>query len=312
MTANTDVGSPQAPLRVTADELDRNKAIVRRFVEEIINGGDLGAVVEELFHHEYLEGNYPLDGHSGPEVVRTWVPYLRWVYPDVRHEILDLVAEGDTVMCRSIQTGTPRGFFEGKSKQVPADHREQRRMEINMLRLKDGKICEHWGPFSRRLDDHAEGEGLGAGMAQAHEAWSAAQGGAAQGAAADPVPAATETGTQLTELEGEPGMNTPQEVFDDMVSTLAANPDRAEGLTATYQYTVHGDHGGMWTLSIDDGKAELRSGAADNPDVRINIDEADLLGMANGEFTGTEAFMTGKLRVEGNPVLGMQLGRILG
>ena len=32
----------------------------------------------------------------------------------------------------------------------------------------------------------------------------------------------------------------------------------------------------------------------------------------HGEFTGTEAFMTGKLRVEGNPVLGMQLGRILG
>jgi putative sterol carrier protein len=107
-------------------------------------------------------------------------------------------------------------------------------------------------------------------------------------------------------------MNTPQEVFDDMVGTLAANPDRAEGLTATYEYTVHGNHGGMWTLIIDDGKAELRPGAAGNPDVKINIDEADLLGMARGEFTGTEAFMTGKLRVEGNPVLGMQLGRILG
>ena len=298
----SNAGGAAATPRVMADELDRNKEIVRRFVEEIINGGDLGAVVDELFDHEYLEGNYPLDGHSGPEVVRTWVPYLRWVYPDVRHEILDLVAEGDTVMCRSIQTGTPRGFFEGKSKSVPAGQRAQRRMEINLLRLKAGKICEHWGPFSRRLDEHAEGEGLGAGMAQAHEEWAAAH-----GEAAAQVPAGTET-----ETEGEPGMDTPQEVFDDMVSTLAANPDRAEGLTATYQYTVHGEHGGMWTLSIDDGKAELRPGATENPDVKINIDEADLLGMARGEFTGTEAFMTGKLRVEGNPVLGMQLGRILG
>jgi len=307
MTSNRpDTGGAATTLPAAAGDEERNKAIVRRFVEEIINGGDLGAVVEELFHHEYLEGNYPLDGHSGPEVVRTWVPYLRWVYPDVRHEILDLVAEGDTVMCRSVQTGTPRGFFEGKSKAVPADHREQRRMEINMLRLKDGKIHEHWGPFSRRLDDHVEGEGLGAGMAQAHQAWAAAQGEAGQEAAADPA----ET-TQIQQ-EGESGMNTPQEVFDDMVSTLAADPDRAEGLTATYQYTVHGDHGGVWTLAIDDGKAELTAGAAGDPDVRINIDEADLLGMAHGEFTGTEAFMTGKLRVEGNPVLGMQLGRILG
>ena len=305
---NQDTGGAVTTLPGVADELERNKMIVRRFVEEIINGGDLGAVVDELFHQEYLEGNYPLDGHSGPEVVRTWVPYLRWVYPDVRHEILDLVAEGDTVMCRSIQTGTPRGFFEGKSKSVPVADREQRRMEINMLRLKNGKICEHWGPFSRRLDDQVAGEGLGAGMAQAHEAWAAAQTG--QGEAAQ-KPSATETKTGETET-GETGMNTPQEVFDDMVGTLAANPDRAEGLTATYEYTVHGNHGGMWTLIIDDGKAELRPGAAGNPDVKINIDEADLLGMARGEFTGTEAFMTGKLRVEGNPVLGMQLGRILG
>jgi putative sterol carrier protein len=303
--ANQDMKTTTAAMPAGSDEPERNKVIVRRFVEEIINGGDLGSVVDELFHREYLEGNYPLDGHSGPEVVRTWVPYLRWVYPDVRHEILDLVAEGDTVMCRSIQTGTPRGFFEGKSKNVPAEQWAQRRMEINMLRLKDGKICEHWGPFSRRLDEHIEGEGLGAGMAQAHEAWAQAQTELDDGAAPTSATEETETG-------GEPGMNTPQEVFDDMLSTLVANPDRSEGLTATYQYTVHGEHGGMWTLIIDDGKADLRSGATESPDVKINIDEADLLGMARGEFSGTEAFMTGKLRVEGNPVLGMQLGRILG
>jgi putative sterol carrier protein/predicted SnoaL-like aldol condensation-catalyzing enzyme len=289
--------------------LERNKAIVRRFVEEIINGGDLGPVVDELFHTEYLEGNYPLDGHSGPEVVRTWVPYLRWVYPDVRHEILDLCAEGDTVMCRSIQTGTPRGFFEGKSKNVPAGSRAQRRMEINMLRLKDGKICEHWGPFSRRLDDHDGSEGLGAGMARAHEAWAAREADGLQTAAA----AETETTeNETTTHTGEPGMETPQDVFDDMASQLAAHPDRTEGLVATYQYNVEGEHGGWWTLIIDDGTSELRTGKADNPDVRISIDEADLLGMARGDFSGTEAFMTGKLRVDGNPVLGMQLGRILG
>jgi putative sterol carrier protein/predicted SnoaL-like aldol condensation-catalyzing enzyme len=305
MTYESTTTTTSAP-PATAGELDRNKAIVRRFVEEIINGGDLGPVVEELFHQEYLEGNYPLDGHSGPEVVRTWVPYLRWVYPDVRHEILDICADGDTVMCRSIQTGTPRGFFEGKSKDVPSEHRVQRRMEINMLRLKDGKICEHWGPFSRRLDDHVEGEGLGAGMTQAHEAWAAQEVGT-QDAASAAVPAVAET-----ETGGKPSMETPQAVFDDMASQLAANPDRTEGLTATYQYSVQGEHGGMWTLIIDDGTSQVRAGQADNPDVRITIDESDLLAMARGEFSGTEAFMTGKLRVEGNPVLGMQLGRILG
>jgi len=298
----------------TTADLERNKAIVRRFVEEIINGGDLGPVVDELFHPEYLEGNYPLDGHTGPEIVRTWVPYLRWVYPDVRHEILDLCADGDTVMCRSIQTGTPRGFFEGKSKNVPAYQRSQRRMEINMLRLKDGKICEHWGPFSRRLDDHDGEEGLGAGMAKAHQAWAAQDSSitTSETAAPETSVANGHAAEHPSVSEGESRMDTPQAVFNDMASTLAANPDRTEGLTATYQYNVEGEHGGWWTLIIDDGTSELRNGKAENPDVKISIDETDLLAMANGEFSGTEAFMTGKLRVEGNPVLGMQLGRILG
>jgi putative sterol carrier protein/predicted SnoaL-like aldol condensation-catalyzing enzyme len=287
-----------------SETLDRNKTIVRRFVEEIINGGDLGPVVDELFHTEYVEGNYPLDDRTGPEIVRTWVPYLRWVYPDVRHEILDVCADGDTVMVRSIQTGTPRGFFEGKSKGVAPEDRAQKRMEINMLRLKDDKICEHWGPFSRRLDEPREEEGLGAGMERAHKAWAEQQ--------AEVI--SMEQGMAEPEAanEGEPMLDTPQAVFDDIAARLAEDPERTEGLTATYQYMVEGAHGGLWALIVDDGKAEIRPGKIDDPDVSISVDEEDLLGMSRGEFSGMEAFMTGKLRVAGNPVLGMQLGRILG
>jgi predicted SnoaL-like aldol condensation-catalyzing enzyme len=176
------VNEPSVAVESPPSQQEQYKAAVRRFVEEIINGGNLGPVVDELFHDEYLEGNYPLDNRTGPEIVRTWVPYLRWVYPDVRHEILDLVAEGDTVMCRSIQFGTPRGFLEGKSKGVAPEDRLQKRMEINMLRFKDGKMCEHWGPFSRRLDEKdpekplGDGvQGLGKPMELAHKAWAEQQ-----------------------------------------------------------------------------------------------------------------------------------------
>ncbi|MDQ2810878.1 MAG: SCP2 sterol-binding domain-containing protein [Actinomycetota bacterium] len=288
---------------------ERNKALTRRFVEEIINGGDLGQVVDELFHEEYLEGNYPLDNRTGPEIVRTWIPYLRWVYPDVRHEILDIVAEGNTVICRSIQFGTPRGFLEGKSKGVSVADRMQKRMELNMLRVKDGKFCEHWGPFSRRLDekdpqqDTGDGiNGLPRAMERAHKAWAAER----------EAQAATPLSVPPTQATGGKDMATIQGAFDDMAQQLASAPDRAEGLTATYQYHIEGEHGGLWILAFDQGHAKITPGKADKPDVTISVDEADMLALSSGELSGVEAFMTGKLRVEGDPVLGMRLGGILG
>jgi putative sterol carrier protein len=283
---------------------ENNKAMIRRFVTEIINGGDLGPVVDELFHEQYVEGNYPLDNRTGPEIVRIWVPYLRWVYPDVRHEILDLCAEGDIVICRSIQYGTPRGFLEGKSQGVAPEDRLQRRMEMNLLRVKDGKFCEHWGPFSRRLDekqhetDPGEGVmGLGRPMELAHKAWAEAE---------------AERSTQQDQAEGDREMPTVQAAFDDMAKQLAQEQEQAADLTAIYQYQIVGQGGGSWVLAFDEGKAVITQGTTDKPDVTITIDEEDMLAMASGELSGVEAFMTGKLRVEGDPVLGMRLGSILG
>jgi putative sterol carrier protein len=297
---------------VNQSQLEQNKALVRRFVEEIINAGDLGPVVDELFGEEYLEGNFPLDNRTGPEIVRTWIPYLRWVYPDVRHEILDLCAEGNTVICRSIQFGTPRGFLEGKSKGVVPENRVQKRMEINMLRLKDGKFCEHWGPFSRRLDEKGAGEsteGLGGAMERAHKAWAEQEG---QATANQSAGQAQDGSTEQIRATGGTNMATIQAAFDDIAQHLAAALDRADGLTATYQYNIEGENGGLWILAFDDGHAKITPGKAENPDVVISVDEVDMLALASRELTGVEAFMTGKLRVEGDPVLGMRLGSLLG
>jgi putative sterol carrier protein len=314
---------------------EHNKTMIRRFVAEIINGGDLGPVVDELFHEEYLEGNYPLDNRTGPEIVRIWVPYLRWVYPDVRHEILDLCAEGDIVICRSIQYGTPRGFLEGKSKGVAPADRLQRRMEMNLLRVKDGKFCEHWGPFSRRLDEKqhetdpgAGVMGLGKPMELAHRAYAEAEAqlaraeseaqataraeGEARTAGHGSAPAAAGESTHQDQAKGDRKMATVQAAFDDIAKQLAGQPERAEDLTAVYQYHIVGEGGGEWVLAFDEGNATITPGTADKPNVTITIDEEDMLAMASGELSGVEAFMTGKLRVEGDPVLGMRLGSILG
>jgi predicted ester cyclase len=288
---------------------EENKAKVRVFVDQIINQGDLGDIVEELFHHEYLEGNYPLDEMTGPETVRTWVPYLHYVYPDVHNEIVDICADGDMVACRSLQTGTPRGFLDGRSAGRAAKARVVRRMEMHLLRFRDGKICEHWGPFSRRApgdDPEFNGPGfkdggLGAGMEAAHREWAAQRepGGA-------PGPEEANVTEQQTEIRP-----TPAEIFAQTAEKLADDPGRVAGMTATYQWDIVGEHGGSWTLDIVEGTPDLRAGTAEDPDVVINMDEDDFIDLSTDVIEGQDAFMTGKLRVEGNMALSIRLAQIM-
>jgi predicted ester cyclase len=76
---------------------DRNKATVRRLVEEVLNGGRL-EVIDELYAPGLAAG------------ARDWIAPFRASFPDVRMEIIELIAEGETVAghftCSATHTGT--------------------------------------------------------------------------------------------------------------------------------------------------------------------------------------------------------------
>ena len=79
---------------------EANKTVVRRYIEEVINGGSL-----EL-----------IDTFFAPEMrarVRGFLTGGDDPFPDGREEIQDLVAEGDMVMARWIFRGTHQGEFMG-------------------------------------------------------------------------------------------------------------------------------------------------------------------------------------------------------
>ena len=111
---------------------ENNKAVVRRYIEEVINRGRLD----------------PIDILFSPEM-REWVRQFATVadesFPDRYEEIREIVAEGDTVMVHWIFRGTHQGPFYG----IPPTGKQ---IEINgfgIYRLKDGKIvadsmCMDW------------------------------------------------------------------------------------------------------------------------------------------------------------------------
>jgi steroid delta-isomerase-like uncharacterized protein len=121
--------------------LDENKAIVRRYVEEYQVGGR-EEVADELLAADFVH-------HSGAGWARTttgresamwFVTMLRAAFPDIEAVIHDQLAEGDMVMTRKTFQGTHRGEFMG----IPATAKRVVIDGIDMLRIADGQLAEHW------------------------------------------------------------------------------------------------------------------------------------------------------------------------
>jgi steroid delta-isomerase-like uncharacterized protein len=118
---------------------DRNKAVVRRLVEEVVNRGNTDHL-NELVAADHV-GHDPLGDHYGPEGMRIVVVEYRTAFPDLAVTIEDLFAEGDTVSWRFTLRGTHAGPFMG----IPPTGREVAASGIAIDRLVDvGQIVESW------------------------------------------------------------------------------------------------------------------------------------------------------------------------
>lgn len=106
-------------------------------------------------------------------------------------------------------------------------------------------------------------------------------------------------------------MATTEEVFTDLQSMLDGDPRRVKGVSARYQFHITGEGGGDWTMIVDDGTARIDHGQIDDPQTTVTMEAADFIAMCVGELDGTDAFMSGKLKVSGDPFLGMRLAEIM-
>lgn len=118
---------------------EENKAIVRRFVEEVQNGGNIDAV-DELCSPEFVNHTAPPGVLPDCEGVKMVTAMFRRVFPDSYITVEDMVAEGDKVATRKAFRGTHRGEFMG----VPPTGREVSISLIEIVRVVGGRVVEHW------------------------------------------------------------------------------------------------------------------------------------------------------------------------
>ena len=92
---------------------EQNKALERRAIEEVWNGGNF-AVVDELVASDYVgHASTPADETQGPEGIKLFFVTLRQAFPDIHFTIEDQVAEGDRVVTRWTALATHTGVLNG-------------------------------------------------------------------------------------------------------------------------------------------------------------------------------------------------------
>ena len=118
---------------------EENKAIVRRYIEEVINKRNLAAVVE-LYDTNYVGHLAGMEDIRGPEGLKQAVATFFTAFPDLHCTVEDMVAEGDKVVCRFTGRGTHKGEFLG----IAATDKQATLTGIVISRIEGGKIVEEW------------------------------------------------------------------------------------------------------------------------------------------------------------------------
>jgi steroid delta-isomerase-like uncharacterized protein len=118
---------------------EENKALVRRFYEEI-DKGNVDAM-DDLVAEDYLDHSPPpFPGFApGREGVKQAFR-LFWDATPGRHQIEDQIAEGDKVVTRL----TAYGVHEGDLPGIPATGRQIKMTGTVIHRIENGKLAEKW------------------------------------------------------------------------------------------------------------------------------------------------------------------------
>ena len=127
------------------NNLESNKALVRRWFEEVWNKGRADAIPEMFDENAIAHGlsddvTAPLKGPAG------FLPFhsqFREAFPEIQIVVEDQIAEGELVATRC----SVRGKHAGDSLGFKATHAPVEFTGMTITRIRGGKIVEAWNNF---------------------------------------------------------------------------------------------------------------------------------------------------------------------
>ena len=120
---------------------DQNKALVRRFIQEIFVEGRF-ATGDELLADDFVGHTWPSTGDGKADLKRA-IERTSSALSDAVFEIEDMIGEGDRVAVRLTASAKQVGTFMG----IPPSGRSYSIGEIHIFRIRNGKVTDHWHQF---------------------------------------------------------------------------------------------------------------------------------------------------------------------
>ena len=124
---------------------EANKALVRRWFEEVWNKGRAEAI-DEMFAADGIAHGLSDDAENpllGPAGFKPFHERFRGAFPDIEVVVEDMIAEDDKVAARCSVRGKHTGDHLGiAASNAPVDF-----TGVSIVRIKDGKIVEAWNNF---------------------------------------------------------------------------------------------------------------------------------------------------------------------
>ncbi len=103
-------------------------------------------------------------------------------------------------------------------------------------------------------------------------------------------------------------MSQVSDIFAGLVSKV--NKDKIGGMNSVYQFNIEGADAGKWAVKIADGNAEVIAGGVDAPNITLTMTDENFIALVTGKLNGQTAFLTGKLKIQGDMTLAMKLGSV--
>jgi len=125
---------------VTMRASDAAKAVVRLNTEEVQGKGNF-RVFEEIFADDFVDHTTQPNMTPDKAGVRKLYGYMRDAFPDFHAQIHWQLADGDRVITYKTYYGTHEGPFLG----VAPTHRRIHFESVDVMRVQNGKIADHWG-----------------------------------------------------------------------------------------------------------------------------------------------------------------------
>lgn len=100
-------------------------------------------------------------------------------------------------------------------------------------------------------------------------------------------------------------------VFQMIDAALKLDPANLEGSEGVYEFNITGDDSGTYQMIIDENGGKAIEGTEKDADCTLTISDNDYRHMIAGTLNPTEAFMNGKLTIDGDIGLALKLQAIL-